>query len=235
MNSEPTWGWKEVVISIGMMLPAMLLGTIAAYAGGWLILGQPPTAVQLAIPGQFAAYGIWLGGVWLLFRSLSLPLWGSLKWTWPATGPWIYLALGPALALATGALASLLHARNVQSGLMDQLLADPVGVRLLVLFGISGAPLIEELLFRGIFLPVAIRSMGVPAGLLVTAVPFSLMHGPMYNWSWQHLLLLTIVGLAFGMVRLHAGSTLASTITHGAYNLMMFAGHFLSTSHARNN
>ena len=227
MTADPAWSWKEVVISAGLMLPALLLGSLAAIGAGWLILGQTPTAAQVAIPGQFAGYALWLGGIALLFRVLGLPLWRSLAWRWPAEGPWTYLALGPGLALATGLLANVLQAKNIQDGLMEQLLADPVGSRLLVLFGVTGAPMIEELLFRGIVLPVAVRSLGIWAGLLATSVPFSLMHGPMYDWSWQHLLLLVLVGIAFGMVRLRADSTLASTVTHGAYNLMMFAGHYL--------
>ncbi len=228
MMDQPAWGWKEVVIAISLMLPAMLLGTVLAMAGGWVILGQSPTQVQIAIPGQFAAYGLWLGAVWILLRSHTTEFWKAVGWTWPEAGPWVYLALGPGLALGMGALASLLHARNIQNGLMEQLLADPVGCRLLVLFGITGAPLIEEILFRGILLPVAGRSLGIAAGLLVTSVPFSLMHGPMYDWSWQHLTLLVLVGVAFGLVRIRSNSTLAATITHGAYNLMMFAGHFLT-------
>ncbi len=227
MSDEPGWGWKEVVIAISLMLPAMLAGSVLAIGLGHLVLGQAPTSVQIAIPGQFAAYGLWLAAAWFHFRSLGLNLWKAVAWTWPAEGPWVYVALGPGMALATGLLASLLQAKNIQNGLMEQLLADPVGCRLLVLFGITGAPLIEELLFRGILLPVAIRSLGLAGGLAATAVPFSLMHGPMYDWSWQHLLLLVLVGIGFGVVRLRANSTLASTITHGAYNLMMFAGHFV--------
>jgi membrane protease YdiL (CAAX protease family) len=50
----------------------------------------------------------------------------------------------------------------------------------------------------------------------------------MYDWSWQHLFLLVLVGVAFGLVRIRSNSTLASTVTHGAYNLMMFAAHFLN-------
>lgn len=227
-GGEPAWGWREVAMAIGLMAPALLFGSIVAAAGAWAILGRGPTGVEIAIPGQFAAYALWLGGMWVVFRGLGLPMWRSLGWTWPESGPWGYLALGPALALTTGLLASLLGAENVQNSLMDQLLADPVGCRLLVLFGVTGAPLIEELLFRGVILPVAVRSLGMAAGLLVTSVPFSLMHGPMYDWSWQHLFLLVVVGVVFGLVRLRSGSTLASTVTHGAYNLMMFAGHFLS-------
>ena len=228
MTDQPAWGWKEVVIAISLMIPAMLLGPVLAIGVSWLILGQAPTQVQIAIPGQFAAYSLWLAAVWILLRSPTASFWQTIGWRWPDNGPWVYLALGPGLALATGLIANLLHAKNIQNGLMEQLLADPVACRLLVLFGVTGAPLIEELLFRGLILPVAVRDLGIVAGLLVTSIPFSLMHGPMYDWSWQHLSLLVIVGIAFGLIRIRSNSTLASTITHGAYNLMMFAVHFLN-------
>jgi membrane protease YdiL (CAAX protease family) len=228
MTDQPSWGWKEVVIAVSLLIPAMLIGSLLAIGIAGFILGQTPSQVQVAIPGQIIAYSLWLAAVWILLRTPTTNFWQSVKWNWPDGGPWIYLALGPGLALATGLIASLLHAKNIQNGLMEQLLADPVGCRLLVLFGITGAPLIEELLFRGIILPVAIRSLGTAAGLLVTSIPFSVMHGPMYDWSWQHLFLLVLVGVAFGMVRIRSNSTLASTVTHGAYNLMMFAAHFLN-------
>jgi len=228
MTDQPAWGWKEVIIAISLMIPALLIGSLLAIAVVGLLLGQTPTQIQVAIPGQFAAYSLWLAAVWVLLRTPAKSFWESVKWTWPDGGPWAYLALGPALALATGLLAGLLQAKNIQFGLMQQLLEDPVGCRLLVIFGITGAPLIEEILFRGIFLPVAIRSLGTLGGLLATSIPFSVMHGPMYDWSWQHLLLLALVGVAFGVIRIRSNSTMASTVAHGAYNLMMFAGHFLN-------
>jgi len=228
MTESPGWGWKEVVISVSLMIPAMIIGAAIAIGGGWLILGQSPSQVQVAIPGQLAAYGLWLAGVWALLRNPATSFWDDVRWTWPEQGPWVYLALGPGLAIVAGLLAGLLQAKNIQNGLMEQLLADPIGCRMLVVFGVTGAPLIEELLFRGIILPVAMRSLGAAAGLLITSIPFALMHGPMYDWSWQHLLLLVLVSIGFGLVRIRSNSTLASTITHGAYNLMMFAGHFLN-------
>lgn len=228
MTDGPGWGWKEVVISISLMIPAMLVGSLGAVFLAGMVLGRTPSQVDIAIPGQFVAYGLWLGGVWVLLRRPGASFWGDLHFRWPTEGPWGYLALGPGLAIGMGLLASLLHAKNIQNGLMEQLLSDPVGCRLLVLFGITGAPLIEELLFRGIILPVTLRRVGQWAGLLITSIPFALMHGPMYDWSWQHLLLLVLVGIVFGLVRIRSDSTLASTITHGAYNLTMFAGYFLT-------
>jgi membrane protease YdiL (CAAX protease family) len=227
MSDQPDWGWKEVVIAVSLMIPAMVIGSLLAVVIAGFLLSRAPTPIDIAIPGQFAAYGLWLGAVWILLRAHTSTFWKAVGWRWPENGPWIYLALGPALAVATGILANLLQAKNIQNGLMEQLLADPAGCRLLVIFGVTGAPLIEELLFRGIVLPVAIRSLGHVSGLLVTSIPFSLMHGPMYDWSWQHLLLLVLVGIAFGDIRIRSNSTLASTVAHGAYNLTMFAGYFL--------
>ncbi len=226
-TDQPAWGWKEVVLSVTVMIPAMLIGSGLAIGAGWALLGHTPTQVQVAIPGQLLAYGLWLAAVWLILRRPDQSLWKTLHFEWPPEGLWGYLALGPGVAVATGFLAALLQAKDIHNGLMEQLLSDPVGCRMLVLFGVTGGPLIEELLFRGVILPVALRSLGLVGGMIVTSIPFAVMHGPMYDWSWQHLLLLVVVSVFFGLVRIRSHSTLASTVTHGAYNIMMFAGYFL--------
>ena len=60
---------------------------------------------------------------------------------------------------------------------------------------------------------------------VVTAVPFALLHGPAYQWSWQHLLLVFLAGCVFGVVRSVLDSTLAAAATHSAYNLTLLAGY----------
>lgn len=39
-----------------------------------------------------------------------------------------------------------------------------------------GAPIVEEIFFRGLFLSVAVRNWGAPIGVIVTSVAFGLMH-----------------------------------------------------------
>jgi len=126
-------------------------------------------------------------------------------------------------------LAPLLRAKDIDVNLLRQMLSDPVARPMLIAFGITIGPLVEEMLFRGILLPVAMRGLGVAGALALTSVPFALIHGPQYSWSWQHILLLVFVSVAFGMIRLRSGSTMASTLTHAAYNLMMFAAYFITT------
>jgi membrane protease YdiL (CAAX protease family) len=224
---RPAWGWLEVVLCLLLMGPALVAGSILALAGGYLLTGGPPSALQIAIPAQLLSYLIWLAGVWLLFRMKRLSVWREFAFRaeWRQVAPW--LASGPFLALGVGLLAALLRAKKIEMEMIRQLLEDPVAFPVFVAFGITLAPLVEELLFRGAILPVAVRSMGTVGALLLTSVPFSLIHGPQYSWSWQHLALLVAVGVVFGWIRLRTGSTLTSTLAHASYNLTMFAGYFI--------
>jgi membrane protease YdiL (CAAX protease family) len=49
------------------------------------------------------------------------------------------------------------------------------------------------------------------------------MHGPQYGWSWQHVVLVGVAGVVFGMVRHKTGSTAAAAAIHATYNLTFFA------------
>lgn len=226
--TTPAWGWREVLIGVGLMLPAMFAGTLLVFAGYWAVLGRAPLPLEFALPAQIAAYGLWLGGIWALFRLQNLSVWDELACHWPGAGSLSYLAAGPPIALATGFLAALLGAEDAGMEMIKEILRDPVARVQFVVFGVTIGPFVEELLFRGALLPVLVRSLPPAAALVITSLPFALMHGPMYGWSWQHLVLLLVVGAAFGLIRLRSGSTIASTLAHGAYNLTMFAGYFIT-------
>jgi membrane protease YdiL (CAAX protease family) len=88
--------------------------------------------------------------------------------------------------------------------------------------------LCEELIFRGFVLPLLVRSIGPLGGILLTAIPFALMHGPQYHWSWQHLALLSGVGCAFGWARYSTGSTAVPAVMHAGYNATLFAAYLLA-------
>ena len=60
--------------------------------------------------------------------------------------------------------------------------------------------------------------MGVAGGILATSLLFTLPHGPQYGWHWQHLLIITVAGTVFGVIRWRSESTTAATIAHAAYN-----------------
>jgi membrane protease YdiL (CAAX protease family) len=69
--------------------------------------------------------------------------------------------------------------------------------------------------------------MGPWPAIVVTALPFSALHGPQYAWSWRHLLLLTLASVAFGWVRYRSASTAAAAFTHAGYNLTFLIAYLV--------
>ena len=92
----------------------------------------------------------------------------------------------------------------------------------MAIFGTIVAPVCEELMFRGFLQPLLVRSLGVVAGILATAVPFGMLHFQEYGKSWRHVLLISLSGVAFGFMRHVTGSTKASAAMHSAYNAFQF-------------
>ena len=231
-NTEPSpfWGWSDIVIALGAMLPAVLVSGGTVFLAYWLV-GVKPVSKDIAMPSQLLFYGLWVLLLWAAFRwRHGKPLLASLGFGLPESY-WPFLGYGPALTLFVGVAGFVLKAKEVKMPLIDELLADPVQRGLFFVFAVTFGPVCEELFFRGLVLPVAVRSLGKVAALVLTSVPFALIHGPQYSWSWQHLLLLTVAGLVFGVLRLQSG-TAAATLTHCTYNLAMFGGFFLN---GRNN
>jgi hypothetical protein len=215
----PFWGYADA----GMLLVLALLCLVAAFVPVGVLTvvwgGQPPVRTMALLFAQFLFYGMWF---LCLFGLLKLrygrPFWKSLAWTRSAVTVPRAAAIGLLAAAGTLGLGVLLHAPPVDSMPIKELLRDRASVILVSVFAVTLGPLCEELAFRGFLLPLLVRSLGVLPGLVATAIPFSVLHGPQYSWAWQHLVIISLVGVAFGWMRLRSGSTLAAAVMHASYN-----------------
>lgn len=218
----PFWSYLDLAIFLSLALPCLMIA--ALFIKAVLLVGafRPPPKVLELLPTQFLGYGLWFGAlyVWLKVRY-GRPFWRSLGWMEPPRPLGRYAAGGALLAISVVLLGLALRTPNIDMPIKE-LLADRLSVLLVGLFAITLGPLFEELMFRGFLLPLLVRSLGVAAGVILTALPFALLHGPQYAWSWRHLLLITLAGVGFGWVRWRSGSTLAATVAHAAYNAMFF-------------
>ena len=73
-------------------------------------------------------------------------------------------------------------------------------------------------------MPLLAQTFGVAAGIVLAAVPFAVAHAPQYAYSWRHVALIGLAGVAFGWTRFKTGSTAAAAAMHAAYNFIIFAG-----------
>lgn len=219
-EGEPVWTYEDLGILLGAVLPCLVLAALAAKLMSFVI---PQKGVVTAL-SQVLIYGGVSGSLYMILeRRYGLNFWEAMQWRVPWRRMALTALLGPALALAMAFLALAL--RTPQEAMaLDALMQDRMSIIAIGLAATTIGPLFEELIFRGFAQPLFVRSLGLAGGLLATALPFSLLHGPQYNWNWQRLLILTLASVAFGIVRHKTGSTAASSLTHAAYNLTFMAG-----------
>lgn len=224
-RSYPFWTYLDLVVFASLALPCLVGGAMLAA----VVKAAVPSLRrdELMLPAQFIGYALWFLCLFLILQTrYAQPFWRSLRCTLPAGGFWLSLAAGPPLALALSWLGILLHAPATNLP-FKELLSSRFSIGLLGLFVVTLGPLCEELAFRGFLLPLLVRSLGGAAGITLTAVPFALLHGAQYKWSWQILSLVLLAGIAFGWVRYRTGSTASAVALHSTYNLTFFAIYLL--------
>lgn len=221
----PFWTWREVVLFLGLYLPSFAL---SGFIIRLLPFKIPGKAAESLVP-LLLGYAFWFFGLyWILRLASNESIRDGLAWRLPKTGIGISLFGGPLLAIAISVFGVLLRTPEVENQIRAWLSADRTSLVLTAVFATMLAPLFEEVAFRGFLQPLAIRSAGTFFGIIGTAVPFALIHGPQVHWSWQHLLLLSVAGSCFGWLRFRTGSTVAATIMHSTYNLTQLVGFLAS-------
>ena len=84
---------------------------------------------------------------------------------------------------------------------------------LLVVVVVIGAPVIEELVYRGLLQRSISRTVGLTSGLLLTSLWFALIHPSAVEWPG-----LIVAGLAFGVGVVLTGRIGMGIATHMAFN-----------------
>jgi uncharacterized protein len=195
-----------------------------------------------AMSMQGASYIVLWGLAALVFGLWWHGFLRGIQWNATAAARWIILL---AIAgVATGFLITI--AGNFvpmpkTAPILEDITASRAGAWVLMLFGVTLAPLTEELAFRGFLLPSllnifrwiqrkgaisesAIRFVGVPLCIVLTSIPFALMHAEQVSDSWGPVLLIGCVSIILCVVRLQLRSVAAGVIVHSFYNLTLFTG-----------
>ncbi len=211
-----------VVFLACMVVFGLLIAGALTLAGVKVPKEMSPLLVKVMLAAQCLAYL----AVLLFMRHLITADYGcrfrdAVRWTAPPPGSWpYYIAGGIALAFAVGLLGRVLPFPSHLP--IDKYFQDRTTAWLICLFGVSLAPLVEELFFRGFFYPVAARRLGIPAGAVLTALGFALMHASQLANAWGPLLVLFLVGLALTLARILTRSVVPGFLMHIGYNATLF-------------
>ncbi|MFV0523587.1 MAG: lysostaphin resistance A-like protein [Acidimicrobiales bacterium] len=229
---RPWWGMGDILLSLPVIFGLALLGFMIALPfvdfgdlAGELV--TPTAAIVFSLYGQQLAQGGWpvLVSKW---KGLGV----AADWRLRAFRP-VDLAIGlgtAIIALGAAGLAGALVSRLV--GLTDpaaadntQILTDADGTiwqALIVLAVVVGAPISEELFFRGLCLRSIEKRAGTVAGVIGSTVLFTLPHFLGAGWAATAVLFASIgaVGLVLAVVTVTVDRLLPAIIAHMLFNLI---------------
>jgi membrane protease YdiL (CAAX protease family) len=223
--SSPFFDYTDLFFFVGLCVPCIFLALLLVHAVK--LLAPMPTSVQLLLV-QSVWYFLAFGSVAALFRiRYEQPFWQSLGWR-PLSFAAVAGAIvgGPVLALSVGLLGSALRTPEIDLP-FEQMLGSQGTVVLLGIVVVVLGPVAEELAFRGFLMPLLMRSLGTVSGILISGIVFGSIHGYEYQWSWRHMLLISMAGCVFGWARYKGQSTVASAFMHSTFNLTQFAAFLM--------
>ena len=180
------------------------------------------TTTSLVILTTFTlVYAIELGIVWLVVRRAGVAFGESVGLrAVPGMGMWLAAAVATSFGLrfvAAGYAAFMAQMHWLLPGWdanpAKYFPRGPLGSAVLIFIIVLAAPLVEEVIFRGILLPSLASRFGERWGVAVTVVVFAAMH--LNPFSFAPILL---VGFALAMLFLRSRSLWVSVVCHSAFN-----------------
>lgn len=221
---DPVWSGWDVLLLFVLSFVAMIVLQMLVLVGAMLFvyprstlaeMGQKPILLLVSQVLIYAAVAT--GMVMLVEGKYHVRFWPAVKWNWPQPQQtWLWLMLGVATLFVLALLQSVLPMPKDTP--FEHLFDRPRDAYLLALMAVTLAPLLEELFFRGFMYPVVARRMGAAWGVILTALPFGLIHLPQYGWAWGAGLVIVLVGVVCGVVRARTSSVGASFLVHVGYN-----------------
>ena len=227
-GESPIWSGWDVLLIAGLTLGVLFIVQLAIVFGArqfayphlsWADVAQKPV---LALLSELLAYAvIALYMILLLELKYQTRFWPAIRWNWPGLAGFSLVGIG-VLMLGLDMLGRFLPMPKTTP--FDQFFARPMDACLTAAFAITLGPLMEELFFRGFLYPVLARRMGAFWGIILTALPFGLMHYLQYR-SWSAVLIIVLVGVVLTTIRAVTKSVASSFLAHVGYNgtLMVLA------------
>jgi membrane protease YdiL (CAAX protease family) len=219
-------GWDVLLIFLIIVLTIVVAETITlvvakvfVYPG--LSLQELTQKPALGLLGEVASYvvvAIYM--VMLVEGKYHVRFLSAIGWNWRRGATLKLLGLG-VLTVALDILGSRVLPMPKTTP-FDQFFQRPQDAYLLAAFALTAGPLMEELFFRGFLYPVLARRMGVASAVVLTALPFGLIHYLQYK-SWAAVLVIALVGVVLTLVRVVTKSVAASFLVHVGYNTTLMA------------
>jgi len=223
--AEPRWGLGDAMLAFAASMFTSLAALLVYLMAGGDDEGVGVTVVTLAASWVgMVGVTVWASrhkGMGSLAGDFGFRLEGRDIPRGLVVGLGCYFVLVPAVVLLVEAL---LHDVNL-SQQSEELTADASGWSMVLLgpFLVVGAPVVEEVFFRGLLQRSLVRRAGAGPGIVLAALLFGLAHAMVDIDGWTVIALvlaLAAFGAVLGLLAHRTGRLGSSMVAHGVFNLV---------------
>ena len=228
---RPHWG---VLAALGVWIGsvALLVVTQTVALGGYVAFSgltfadnvafvefarTDPAAIIVQVSSTLPAHLLTLALCVLVITAFfQKPFWATIGWTSGGVKVWHYVAM---MLIFFVAALTLLNLFPPGEDDLDRIIKSSTTALYLVGFlAVFSAPLVEEVVYRGVMYPGFLKRVGMPLAITLTTVLFALVHVPQYYENPVKIALLTLLSFMLTALRAVTGSLLPAFILHTLIN-----------------
>ncbi len=176
-----------------------------------------PTVLLISVLGVIPAHLLTLALAWLVvtnFRKFSFR--ETLGWNWDGFKFWhCFVILGGFYILAAIAANYFPEQEN---DMLRILRSSRTAVYVVAFLATFTAPIVEEVIYRGVLYSAFQRTLGIPVAVLLVTILFALVHVPQYYPSYSTIFLICLLSLVLTLVRVYTNNLLPCIALHMVFN-----------------
>jgi len=232
-------GWLDVVKAFGLwVMSVLVLGVVPLLVLAPYLIYRIATVGQAAIQPNaiksdkmmifYSVIGIipaHLITLYLAYLVISeggrKPFWKTIRWEWPReTSPTIVVLLSILIAVVLYGLAwgvTTLYGGAKTD--LDLLIESSAYTRIATAFiAFATAPLVEEIVYRGVIYPAVEKVMGMGFAIAVVSLLFAGVHVFQYRTNIAVIVVITLLSITLTVARAVTGRLLPSFLIHLIFN-----------------
>lgn len=230
---NPPWGLPAATgVVLGSFVLIVLLQIVAtipyfvwrAMNGLPLMETAQPdkNVILIAIIAMLPAHLLTLALAWLVVTGRGKrPFWRTLGWSWNSRyGPVAELAacVGITIGMYGIGVALFYFFGDQETGLVRMLNSSLAARYSIVVMAVLTAPVVEEVVYRGVLYPALQRRIGMLWGVVGVMFVFALIHVPQYYPNFGAISTIGILSLTLTLLRAYTGRLLPCVIIHTIFN-----------------
>lgn len=229
---DPPWGvgaafftWLASVVLMLLLSTVfsvayiVLSGAVRDPANLNAVVQSDPNVLLSGIISMIPTHILTLGVVWSVVTNFGRrPFWQTVGWSWsPRFGPWMSVGLAVVLLVLAGVL--IYFTGSGAETPLEETIKSSTAARFLTAFlAVAGAPLVEELVYRGVLYPALRRASGALVAVLVVGTLFTVVHVSQYYNNPAVIAAVGSLGFALTIVRATTGRVLPCFVIHLVFN-----------------